>query len=503
MAVRRQRLVYGALLVNLLVMIYLAFQQHRYISNVSNPITSVNQYLGDTASNTPQSVANRITVILRDFEMFDNAIVDTIRELYSELNGTKVLIVGDSHLYPPLQLDVKWNVDVVSLKPDLLHNYSSSRPDHLIKTKYVLVLPDGAKFKHWKHIQKAMNMLGGKGRTKAVVLGVGTNSLHCMSMGVDVKRWQMSLWKANVSADQCDLLVGDQAVLLLTENFRSLAEPFARPFPTTFYIQAKVRDWKVRYMRSHQLVWVKALFSAPHNKWKHKRLEEERLSVFYRQWGIKAVVHPDGKTDYYGCTRTTPRCFGTIINDMPEYLYEGKWTPPCCLKALRETARHVFSILQQEGVRYWLEGGSLLGAARNGDIIPWDYDGDVGIYKEDIEKSSHLKDALENSFVDEEGFVWEKAAEGDFFRVQYSEHNHMHMDIHPFYSKDGTMTKNTWFKTHRQDTEFPEHFLTPLTKIPFVGVQASAPNHVKEFLEFKFGKGVIEQPRFPNYKRVQ
>ena len=50
------------------------------------------------------------------------------------------------------------------------------------------------------------------------------------------------------------------------------------------------------------------------------------------------------------------------------------------------------------------------------------------------------------------GFVWERATEGSFYRVQYSQYNHVHMDIFPFYeTKDGVMTKDTWMKTHRQD----------------------------------------------------
>ncbi len=40
-----------------------------------------------------------------------------------------------------------------------------------------------------------------------------------------------------------------------------------------------------------------------------------------------------------------------------------------------------------------------------------------------------------------DGFVWERAPEGDFYRVQYSAVNHLHVDIFPFYEKDGVMTK--------------------------------------------------------------
>lgn len=44
-------------------------------------------------------------------------------------------------------------------------------------------------------------------------------------------------------------------------------------------------------------------------------------------------------------------------------------------------------------------------------------------------------------YEDAEGFVWERAREGDFFRVQFSVVNHLHVDIFPFYERDGMMTK--------------------------------------------------------------
>lgn len=185
------------------------------------------------------------------------------------------------------------------------------------------------------------------------------------------------------------------------------------------------------------------------------------------------------------------------MGDTPAYLYEERWTPPCCLRALRETARYVVGVLEAAGVRYWLEGGSLLGAARHGDIIPWDYDVDLGIYLEDVGNCEQLRGAEAGSVVDERGFVWEKAVEGDFFRVQYSESNHLHVDLWPFYPRNGVMTKDTWLD-HRQDVEFPEHFLQPLVPLSFAGFVAQAPNNYRRFLELKFGPGVIENPEYPN-----
>ncbi|CAJ0920860.1 unnamed protein product [Ranitomeya imitator] len=175
----------------------------------------------------------------------------------------------------------------------------------------------------------------------------------------------------------------------------------------------------------------------------------------------------------------------------------GAGHPPCCLRALRVTALHVIKVLEANNVRYWLEGGSLLGAARHGDIIPWDYDVDLGIYLEDVTLCPELRGAQGGSLIDEEGFVWERAVEGDFFRVQYSQSNHLHVDLWPFYPRDGLMTRDSW-TGHPQDIEFPERFLRPLQTLPFAGALVQAPNHHVELLKMKFGESAIEVPQYPN-----
>ncbi|KJE97227.1 hypothetical protein CAOG_07669 [Capsaspora owczarzaki ATCC 30864] len=216
-----------------------------------------------------------------------------------------------------------------------------------------------------------------------------------------------------------------------------------------------------------------------------------------------------------GCSKKTSRCFGTVFHDSPEYIAAGRWTPPCCLDALRTTGRYLFNLLDKAGVRYWLEGGSLLGAARHHDIIPWDYDIDIGIYLEDVSKcpellaASKLADGVGKEL---DGYIWENAREGDFYRIQFSASNHLHVDIFPFHERPsdrtknepegGMMTKSTWMATHKQDTEFPAHYLKPLARIEFLGMNVSIPNHHIEFLEYKFGPGVVEHPRYPGPTRV-
>ncbi|CAB0008867.1 unnamed protein product, partial [Nesidiocoris tenuis] len=86
----------------------------------------------------------------------------------------------------------------------------------------------------------------------------------------------------------------------------------------------------------------KELFASPHHQWKVQRLEKERTQAMYRQLGVKKVIREGGGVEWYGCRRDTNRCFPTVVDDTPSYLWLGKWTPPCCLAGLRQTARRVF-----------------------------------------------------------------------------------------------------------------------------------------------------------------
>jgi phosphorylcholine metabolism protein LicD len=55
---------------------------------------------------------------------------------------------------------------------------------------------------------------------------------------------------------------------------------------------------------------------------------------------------------------------------------------------------HTSTILTQYGVRHWLDYGTLLGAIRDNDIIPWDFDVDFTVPFEDCEKIKESKEAF-------------------------------------------------------------------------------------------------------------
>ncbi|KFU83344.1 Fukutin-related protein, partial [Chaetura pelagica] len=230
------------------------------------------------------------------------------------------------------------------------------------------------------------------------------------------------------------------------------------PVPSSLLIQGSLRNWSLGLIPENFPSSPRPLRSL----WKAQNSRERRHRELMEDFGIKREVLGDGRERWHGCRKDTPRCFGSIRERTPSYLHLGRWTPPCCLRALRETTRHVVGALESAGIRYWLEGGSLLGAVRSGDIIPWDYDVDLGLYQEDLPKCPYLAALVATGTPQEdpEGFLWEKAPEGEFFRVHFSRVNRLHVDLWPFYPRGGTMTKDTWLG-HPQDVEFPERFLLP------------------------------------------
>ncbi|XP_066494357.1 ribitol 5-phosphate transferase FKRP [Tiliqua scincoides] len=440
-----------------------------------------------------------MTILIREFEDFENYVPDVVRSFIRQNPEVPVVVAADHLPYPPMVLPSTPNVKVLILKPAPDQPASASRPEVYVRTEYVALVPDGVKADATFQLERMLEELkAGQGKVEMVAAPVHSLApLQCLNLKVSLRRWTAEYTAAPPSSKVCTALRGEAVLLLHTKDLFNLSMPLAKPLLTSLFIQTSLREWAVRILDISFSAVHRPLFTSSHNQWKADNLAKASHLQLFQDFGIKRVILEDGKEQWFGCSKETPRCFGTIHDDTPEYLYQNRWTPPCCLRALRETAKYVINVLETSGVRYWLEGGTLLGAARHQDIIPWDYDVDLGIYLEDIPNCELLRNADSGSVVDERGFVWEKAIEGDFYRVQFSEHNHLHVDLWPFYPKNGLMTKDTWMD-HRQDVEFPEHFLKPLVPIPFAGFLALAPNDYRSFLELKFGEGVIENPEYPN-----
>jgi hypothetical protein len=103
------------------------------------------------------------------------------------------------------------------------------------------------------------------------------------------------------------------------------------------------------------------------------------LEGFSKQHGIGELVLSGDWVRWRGCDKTTSPCpFNFYVNRL------GLNTAPCCRKRMQELVHAVSAWLEEIGVTYWLEGGTLLGAVReNGALLPWEDDVDVSVLIDD------------------------------------------------------------------------------------------------------------------------
>ncbi|KAM8952605.1 ribitol 5-phosphate transferase FKRP [Pelodytes ibericus] len=436
------------------------------------------------------SLAPGITVIVREFRTFEHGLSDVNHSFLRSRPSLHILITSDAPLYPPVP-----GLQILRLHPSPEQHSFASRLESHIHTRLVALVPDGTALNPPDLLDRMARGLRDAPPGIRIMAAAAGPPLHCLTLNVSLLHWTAD-FKPAAAGGPCGAVKGTAVLLLRSRDLFELPFPLARPLQNTIFIQAALRGWGVQIVEGATFPRT-PLPATDHGRWKAEQAEHREEALTMRALSVKLVRGLEGGERWFGCSKETLRCFGTVAGETPEYLYQGRWTPPCCLRALRATARHVIKVLETSGVRYWLEGGSLLGAARNGDIIPWDYDVDLGIYLEDVGLCTELRGAQGGSLVDSEGFLWERAVEGDFFRVHYSQSNHLHVDLWPFYPRDGVMTRDSW-TGHPQDVEFPESFLQPLQTLDFAGGPAQVPNNHLQLLRMKFGEKAIEESEYPN-----
>ncbi|XP_031841357.1 ribitol 5-phosphate transferase FKRP [Nomia melanderi] len=438
-------------------------------------------------------LARLVTVVIRQFETFENDVASTVESVLNLFPAIPILIVSNELPYPPLELDFgndsMRNVKLITLQPDFNTSYDERNPLFYVRTKYVLFIPDASRLSTKEIVQETISHAAKLG---IVIVPIGKATLNCVSVDLKVKEWSLKF--SRIQGTECDSVSGKHATIIETKLLRKLTDPFLLPFTDALYIQTAAIGSKIHILPNYELNEGKLLHKNQQSQWKVQQLHLSRERIMFEKLGIKKVVRESDSIEWYGCSRESSRCFGSIINGVPSYLYQKRYTPPCCLSGLRKVAHHAFDKLEEVGIRFWLEGGSLLGAMKYGDILPWDHEVQIGVNRDDIERSPWLIKAMIKPTVDNDGFVWEKAAEGDFFKVQYSKINHLNVNILPFYARNGSMIKAAWFLNQRN---FPEQFLHPMSSIEFAGRQVPCPNNIRDFLELKYFKGVIENPELP------
>jgi hypothetical protein len=185
-----------------------------------------------------------------------------------------------------------------------------------------------------------------------------------------------------------------------------------------------------------------------------------------------------------GCTKKTRECW--------------YWTwgadavrPQCCTENLREVAFFVEDLLTRHGIVHWLDFGTLLGAARGGEFVPWDSDVDFGILEKDAGVLAELAGEIRAA-----GYHVIRAG-----AVLYGPNNWNHVSFSTWHEEDGWLVEGyedpRWCWPGAGRTRFPAHFINAFDQVYLYGKAFPAPAPVHSFLrEHRYGNDYMT-PRRP------
>jgi hypothetical protein len=141
--------------------------------------------------------------------------------------------------------------------------------------------------------------------------------------------------------------------------------------------------------------------------------------------------------------------------------------------------------LTKNKIKHWIAYGTLLGAVRNNDIIPYDYDFDLGANIDDVDKIEAL-----NSEIEKYGYQFKRPYIGNQWKVSLKIiYNGIEMGDIYLYKKfrDGLMRRyhnGTYFWPK---STFPHWFIKDLTYVKIKNKLFPAPQSPKILLEHWYG----------------
>jgi hypothetical protein len=178
-----------------------------------------------------------------------------------------------------------------------------------------------------------------------------------------------------------------------------------------------------------------------------------------RQQGFKLLVQPEAQTWH--------------LEDLAIGLDEWRksWVAPPAAVVFAEAAR----ILDAAGITWWLTCGTLLGAVREGRVLPWDGDIDLGVWPEDMPA---VQTAFENA-----GWPFLRATPQQLIPHK----NGIKVDIHPHH-QDGEMVYFLLGEEEELRMDYPAHLFDDMEMSSLYGWGVLTPSPAEDYLIHQYGE---------------
>ncbi len=155
-------------------------------------------------------------------------------------------------------------------------------------------------------------------------------------------------------------------------------------------------------------------------------------------------------------------------------------------------------ILKENDIPHWLEAGTLLGIVRDGDLIPWDYDADIGIPEKYAQKVLNLRWKFLPKYLVKKKPINSPWLPGDTRVVKIKtpleklKQINFHIDLFCLYRVGNY---HRWIDTNALK-QVDEKFHSKLDTIMWEGREVNIPSHVDEYLTIRYGDWRTPQKKY-------